>query len=297
MPNITELHSFDPTRPEFFPYGLTCVNWQASLMPRPDHHNEIELNFLKSGSVTYLLGNKKVVVKAGRLGLFWAAIPHQIVDFIGKTPYFVVTIPLHTFLQWRLPEEFVQALMQGNLLCEPDERYAAADLPLFEQWLEDLAQPTSEIIRPVLLEMQARITRLALHSHLENRLCPTRNHLTGLTEAGLSKVEQMACYIAQHYTKKLTVQHIAEIVNLHPSYAMNLFQKTFGSTLVSFITQHRVAYAQRLLTTSDKTITEIALQSGFSSMSRFNEAFHQVSGCSPREYRKAHDGRDDDHRH
>lgn len=294
MSNITQLYSFDPTRRDFSAYGLTCVNWQASLMPRPDHHNEIEINFLTSGSVTYLLGNKKVVVNAGKLSLFWAAIPHQIVDFTDEKPYFVTTIPLHNFLQWRLPEEFVQALMQGNLLCEPDERRAVADVNLFEQWVADLAQPTREITRPVLLEIQARITRLALHYHVEKRVGSTRNHLTGLPEAGLSKVEQMACFIAQHYTQKLTAQQIAEVVNLHPSYAMNLFQKTFGSTLISFITQHRVAHAQRLLTTSDKTVTEIALQSGFSSMSRFNEAFHQISGCSPREYRKAHDGRDDD---
>ncbi len=125
---------------------------------------------------------------------------------------------------------------------------------------------------------------------VEKQLEGGRNHLIGLPAAGLSKVEQMACFVAQHYTQKLSVQKISEVVNLNPSYAMNLFQKAFGITLVSFITQHRVAHAQRLLTTTDATITEIALQSGFSSMSRFNEAFSQISACSPREYRKAHIG-------
>lgn len=290
MPDNTQPYSFDPSRRDFSPYGLTCVNWKASLMPKPDHHNEIELNFLRAGSVTYLLGNKKVVVDAGKLSLFWAAIPHQIVDFTDETPYFVVTIPLHNFLQWHLPEEFVQALMQGNLLSEPDAHRATADAPLFEQWLKDLARPTLEITRPVLLEMQARINRLALNYRKERHLTAGRNHLTGLPEAGLSKVEQMACFIAQHYTQKLTTQQIAAVVNLHPSYAMNLFQKTFGETLISFITRQRIAHAQRLLTATDSTITEIALLSGFSSMSRFNEAFGQMSGCSPRDYRKAHLG-------
>lgn len=292
MPTINQLHTFDPNRRDFSPYGLSCVNWQPSLMPRPDHHNEIELNFLTTGSLTYLLGNKKVVINAGRFSLFWAAIPHQIIGYTDEKPYLVATIPLHDFLQWRLPEEFVQALMQGNLLCEADDQRAAADINLFEQWVTDLAQPAREFARSVLLEMQARITRLALQYQLEKRL-DARNHLSGLADASLSKVEQMACFIAQHYTQKLTTKQIGDAVNLHPSYAMNLFQKTFGSTLVSFITQHRVMHAQRLLTISDKTITEIALQSGFSSISRFNEAFHQISGCSPRDYRKAHDGRDE----
>jgi len=99
----------------------------------------------------------------------------------------------------------------------------------------------------------------------------------------------MACYIAQNYTQKLTVQHIGELVNLHPSYAMNLFQKTFGTTLINYLTQHRVSHAQRLLTTTDMAITEIAMQSGFLSISRFNEAFSRICGCSPRKYRKSHE--------
>jgi len=105
---------------------------------------------------------------------------------------------------------------------------------------------------------------------------------------GLNKVEQMASFIAQNYTKKLTVDQVGKIVNLNPSYAINLFQKSFGTTLINYLTQHRVSHAQRLLTTTDMIITEIALQSGFQSISRFNEAFSRLCGCSPRVYRKSH---------
>ena len=69
---------------------------------------------------------------------------------------------------------------------------------------------------------------------------------------------------------------------------MNLFQKTFGTTLINYLTQHRISHAQRLLATTDKTVTEIAFQSGFHSISRFNEAFRRACDCSPRDYRKAH---------
>lgn len=258
-------------------------------MPRPDHHNEIELNFLPSGSVTYLLAGKKVTVTAGSLSLFWAAVPHQIISFSGEVPYFVATIPLHNVLQWRLPEAFVQSLMQGNLLAELDATHSARDIHLFEQWTTDLSNHQAGIARPVILEMQARITRLALNYSRENYFAAGRNHLAGLTETRLSKVEQMACFVAQNYPQKITVQQIGEAVQLHPSYAMNLFQKTFGATLIHFLTQHRVAHAQRMLTTTDTPITEIALQSGFTSISRFNEAFKQFCSCSPRQYRKAHE--------
>ena len=281
--------SFDPNRPDFAPYGLTCVHWQPSPMRRPDHHNEVELNFLESGSVTYLLGGNKTVVEAGKLSVFWAAIPHQIIDFGHAPAYYVATIPLQCFLQWRLPEHLTQRLMQGQLVTEPTAARADSDAQLFEHWEEDLTQKAPDLERPVLLEMQARLIRLALNIPVRTRPRTKRDRISTVTDTGLNKVEQMACFIAQNYTEKLTVQQIGDFVKLHPNYAMNLFQKTFGTTLINYLTQHRVSHAQRLLATTDQTVTEIAFQSGFLSISRFNDAFRRACGCSPRDYRKSHD--------
>ena len=69
---------------------------------------------------------------------------------------------------------------------------------------------------------------------------------------------------------------------------MNLFRKAFGTTMTAFITQHRISHAQRLLVTTDDAILDVALASGFQSLSRFNEAFKAACGCSPRDYRKVH---------
>lgn len=256
-------------------------------MRRPDHHNEIELNYLESGTVTYLLGGTKTVVRAGRLSAFWAAIPHQIIDFGTQAAYYVATIPLQWFLQWRLPDQMVQALMQGRVIAESDNGSAGADSERFARWEDDLEQAQPERQRIVLLEMQARLMRLGLTLPATGAPSATRARAT-LSGAGLNRVERMACFIAQRYTERLTVQEIADCAKLHPNYAMSLFQKTFGTTLINYLTQHRVSHAQRLLATTDQTIAEIAFSSGFNSISRFNEAFRRACGCSPREYRRTH---------
>lgn len=276
--------SFDPNRRDFEPYGLTCVHWRPSRMRRPDHHNEVELNFLESGTVTYLLGGRKVVITAAHLSVFWAAIPHQIIDFGHEPSYFVATIPLPWFLQWRLPDHIVKPLLGGHLLVEPSGHRAIFDAQLFSRWETDLQRRHAGLEPSVLLEMQARLVRLA-SSIPARRTRATNEKLFMAT--GLSKVEQMACYIAQHYLKRLSVQRIADVVGLHPNYAMNLFQKTFGSTMVEYITKHRVSHAQRLLATSTAKILDVAYESGFSSISRFNIAFRQTCQCSPRDYRRS----------
>ena len=98
----------------------------------------------------------------------------------------------------------------------------------------------------------------------------------------------MACLIAQRYTEQLTVAEIGERVGLHPNYAMGLFKKAFGTTLIDYLTHHRVSHAQRLLATTNEKIVEVAFNSGFNSISRFNEAFRRACGCTPRAYRLQH---------
>jgi AraC-like DNA-binding protein len=279
--------SFDPSRPDFAPYGFTCVRWRPTRMRRPDHHNEIELNLLPRGWVTYLLGGRQVRVEAGRLHAFWAAIPHQVVDFGGGRDYFVATIPLAWFLQCRLPDRMVQPLLRGELLSDPTTSRGALDAALFAQWITDLRDPSAEMPRAALIEMEARLLRMAAALPAE-RDDPERRRRPVTGAGGLNRVERMACLIAQRYREKLTVDEIARAAGLHPNYAMGLFQRTLGATIVDCLTSHRVAHAQRLLATTDAKVVDVAFDSGFTSLSRFNEAFRQACACSPREYRRRH---------
>jgi AraC-like DNA-binding protein len=284
------MFSFDPSRPDFTPYGFTCVRWNPTPMLRPDHHNEVELNLLESGWLVYLLAGRKVRIESGRLSAFWAAIPHQILEFGPHTEYFVATIPFAWFLQWRLPEDFVQPMLLGEVRCEPLPGRGRLDRDLFAQWETDLRKPQEGTKDIVLLEMKARLLRLtAALPPLPAVDDKTHHRHPALQDGGLNKVEQMACLIAQRYTEPLTVEEIGKAVSLHPNYAMSLFRKAFGTTLVDYLTHHRISHAQRLLATTDMKVVDVAFDSGFNSISRFNEAFRRGCGCSPREYRLRHE--------
>ncbi len=271
------MKQFDTKRPEFSPYGFACEMWKPTRMSRPDRHNEIELNLLTAGSLTYLLGGKRPTIEAGRLGIFWAAIPHQIVEIEGDTPYFVATLPLGEFLRAGLDLSFVNRILQGELMV--DHLEDNLDQMTFRRWEQDLKTDDRVLQRAACMEVQARLLRFA----------------RGITDgavttsmAALTRADQLACYIARNYQQPLTSRSIAEATDVHANYAMNLFRKTFGTTMTAFIIQHRISHAQRLLVTTDDAILNVALDSGFQSLSRFNEAFKAGCGCAPREFRKAH---------
>lgn len=268
---------FDRNRPDFAEYGFTCELWKPTRMPRPDKHNEIELNLLNSGSLTYLLGGHRMTIRAGRLAVFWAAIPHQIVDADGEEPYFVVTVPLSEFLTAGLPVGVVNRILHGELVV--DSVSDPCDELKFDQWEGEFQAGAPDGQRAARLEVLARLIRLARTLSPE----PRARH----ADPALSRADQLACYIARNYHASLTADAIARANGLHPNYAMNLFRRAFGTTMTSFITQHRISHAQRLLVTTGDTVLEVALAAGFQSLSRFNEAFKAACGCSPRDYRKA----------
>ncbi|YCM42510.1 helix-turn-helix domain-containing protein [Verrucomicrobiaceae bacterium 227] len=282
------VHRFDHDRFDFQPYGFTCELWTAAPMRRPDRHNEIELNLLKNGTLTYLFGGKRVTTPQGGLSAFWAAAPHQIIDSSGDPEYYVVTLPLAWFLQCRLPKKLVDCLLHGRFLSDPSGDRLPLDLQLFQTWIGELNGVDSQPGSAIQLELRARLQRFS-------DALPELDHDDGSSspavlpgEGGLGKAERLAAYIAQHYQETILIEEIAEKVGLHPNYAMGLFKKTFNLTINEYLTQHRLSHAQRLLATTDAKIIDVALDSGYQTLSRFYVAFDKSCGCSPSNYRREH---------
>ena len=230
------MQRFDHDRPDFKPYGFTCQLWTAAPMRRPDRHNEIELNLLKNGSLTYLFGGDRVTVPHGSLIAFWAAIPHQIVGYSGDPEYYVVTLPLAWFLQCRLPAKLVDRLLHGQFLRDPESKRFELDLRLCQFWIDDLAERRSGADSAARLELQARLLRFAEGLPATGGGEAQKRPAALLGEGGLSKVEQLAAYIAQNYQDPILIEAVAKQVGLHPNYAMSLFKKTFNLTINEFLT-------------------------------------------------------------
>jgi AraC-like DNA-binding protein len=281
------MRHFDTKRREFTPYGFTCEIWEPRRMPRPDRHDEVEVNFLNRGTLTYLIGGERVTVQPRRVTAFWAAVPHQIVAFNDVNFYYVVTVPFGWVLQWGLPEHLLSALTQGQIVSDTSGSRAILDSQMFEQWYADVEKDLDSNREIVVLELRARLLRLAQSVQRQNASPVSLiDAARERKQTNLEKAEAMACFVARNYTSRIQVKDIASCVGLHPDYAATLFRKTFGTTLNVLITRHRIAHAQRRLVTTDERIVNIASDSGFDSLSRFNRAFKQLAGMTPRQYRK-----------
>ena len=268
-------------------YGLANAWYHPDIMARPHRHNDVELNFIERGAITYLFGGAHVSVNAGQMAFFWATIPHQVILVEEQTIQHWITIPFPTFLRWQLPAVLLRPLICGQFVIgSQEESHWRENQALFRRWHEDLQQNTAEHGKIVLLEIEAHLRRLALSMALrQGGLAQQGESFTSELASEPGNVEGMACFIAEHYMERLSVEKVAQTVHLHPNYAMSLFHKHFGLSIVDYITQYRVSHAQRLLITTDANVSQIALDAGFGSVSRFYTAFKKVCGQSPVAYR------------
>lgn len=92
--------------------------------------------------------------------------------------------------------------------------------------------------------------------------------------------------ISLHLTEKITVQSLAEALNVNPSYLSRAFSREQGITITDYVKREKVRHAQSMLLLTDYSGETIAYQLGFSSSSYFVAVFKQEVGMTPGEYRR-----------
>jgi AraC family transcriptional regulator, melibiose operon regulatory protein len=245
----------------------------------PSHwHDQVEINYSLGGTLTYLLAGSMVRVPSCRLALFWAGMPHGVVRKTEVEEFYWVYVPLVWVLRLGLPSPFMRRLMSGELIC--DDEPSETDHPMLVRWSDELPHADEARRRLIIREVEARIIRMALDQSAA--VGAERGH----TEVGaVRKVSEMARFVAENHAGPLRLDEVARHVGLHPNYATTLFRRHYGMTVGGYLTRLRVCQAQYLLTSTDREVSRIAFETGFGSLSRFYEAFRDVSGRTPGQYR------------
>ena len=101
-------------------------------------------------------------------------------------------------------------------------------------------------------------------------------------------VEQICAYLAANYRQKFSLTEVAAQFYLSPYYRSRLFRRVTGQSIVDYINNRRIEAAQKLLETTELSISAVAEQTGFASAAHFRRVFREVMGTGPLQYRKGH---------
>ncbi len=176
---------------------------------------------------------------------------------------------------------YVTPVLEGRLdfrrVIRGENKQEEALLAAFDQTMELLTRqpPAYELrVQSRLLDIFAGLTedseQLSVHREKE----PSQGIKTAIE------------YIRENYSQPITLRKLAELSHLSEGHFCRLFKKYTLKTPIRYINTLRLAAAQELLLKTDRKELDIALETGFSSLSYFIDSFRQSTGSTPAQYRK-----------
>ena len=100
------------------------------------------------------------------------------------------------------------------------------------------------------------------------------------------RVVDTALWVDEHSAQPLSLDDMARQAGLSPCHFLRVFGTEFGVTPHQYLVQCRLRRASRRLIEGDESVTDIALDVGFSDLSNFVRSFHRAAGAAPASFRK-----------
>lgn len=269
---------------EGLPTKLQTFHGHPLVMDRPHWHAQVEVNFVMRGWVHYKMNDHCIRMEAGQLCLFWGGLPHLMDDLSDDAIFAGAHLPLIHFFRLRLPADVPHRLMQGATLVT--SATDAADHENFARWNSYARSGDVVKAEHAVNELLLRLERVRFEPY---GMVPA-NQGDGAGEQtdqqSSRNVARMCDYIAANFLHEVDSIDIAASADLHPKYAMSVFKKFTGMTLNEYVNLLRLSFAQAMLMRDEVNVLNVAMESGFGSLSAFNKSFRKIAGMSPSDFRR-----------
>lgn len=100
----------------------------------------------------------------------------------------------------------------------------------------------------------------------------------------VDSIQQIKKYIIDHSHQDISLELLADEMGFSPIYISKMFKEKLGVNYIDFLTECRIEKAKELIRNPQKSIKEIALESGYHDPNYFSKVFKKVTGMSPKSY-------------
>lgn len=281
---ILELKENIPHGTKEYPYDQCFIHNIRRQFQFPVHwHDEFEIIYIRQGNLQIFIEEHEYSGKAGSIFLVNPKELHFMRSSDLSTAYYTLLFPLE-LISFQSEDELEQTLLSplrsGQLLLV--NQLTEGGL------LQELGGLFDELIllneqKPPYYQLKTRILLLTFLSRMMEYGLFTMPKSPG-SQTGRQK--ELLLYIREHYTEKITLQTLSEQFHLSEKYISRYFKEHFYLTFSDYLNHLRLTCAKRLLETTELSVTEISLCSGFPNVSYFIRTFKKYYGISPLKYRK-----------
>ena len=134
------------------------------------------------------------------------------------------------------------------------------------------------LLKPILKEEFEEILEKMLERHFAEEI--KKQEKTG------DIVQEVETYIREHVEEDLSLELLAGVVHLNPSYLSRYFKDSTGENLSNFVTRCKMEKAAWLLEHTEQKINEIMQRLGYQKSQHFAKIFREQYGVSPKDYKR-----------
>ena len=282
-----KLHIKNDVLPAYFPLTMAY----SRKMPDTGEHSHdcMEIAVVTSGTALHSCDGDIRKIGTGDVLVIYPNQRHSYSETENLDMYNVL------FLPWELniPQADLVKFPGFQEIFMPEEGSGEEEYRIFHLTAADFKH-TSILLR-LMRNEQMNIGRTGYQSAMlglfMNLLCHLLRSWSADNESELTSnyeqnIEAAVNYLKTHYLEPFKLDYLMKISSMSRSNLMKRFRAVTGFAPKQFVMRKRIAYAAYRIATSEVPFSEVALECGFYDSSHFCKVFNQLTGESPRTYRK-----------
>lgn len=246
-------------------------------------HNNLEFDFVLSGTIKGKINGKQVDVTEGEFFFVNSGDLHE-TDADDKNRMCAITI----LLSYDLLKEY----------C-PDVELYYFDFSGMEGSREKVKKLIMECANVYKnhdefyeLELSIALRKICNILLKECRKKKQDVNYNRYEQKNIANIKKAITYMEHNYKEELSLNIVAAEIGMAPTYFSRFIKKTTDETFYGYLTKIRLYHSYMELINSDSSITEIAMNNGFSNIKSFIESFKKVYRLTPEKYRNQHNGKE-----
>ena len=277
-----QLEIINALKTQLFSYKVDIDMW-----PVWHFHPEIDILLTLKDSGNYIIGDYMGPLHPGNLVMIGPNLPHAFMPFTEDEGN--VNNPAMICLQFS-PESLGMDLMEKPEMTSVKNLFNRS-----KYGLEILGETRNQAITILKrMEDENELLRFASLIELFNLLANSSelkplaspSYTPSLNTKSVEKIDTIIQYIREHIDQPISLDDAASLVHMGSKSFSRFFKKNTGKTFVQYVNEIRIGEACKRLLNSELSITDIAFDVGYNTLSNFNRRFMEIKSMTPRDYRK-----------
>jgi len=258
--------------------------YQSGIAAAPHMHSALELILINEGTFEAEIGNRTYLARPGDLLLVRSNTIHRYTGLTG-TPasYWVLKVKPALITEIAASDRCGEYLMFFAMEREDSKSFWTAEEmkehPLchaINQLLKECEKPNYGVDIGIRLAVSQILLAILRDVHATQ---PTM--IDQPDESLARRIYDAVVYINKNYSQNISAEDCSRIACMSYSYFSRSFRTVTGKSFKEYLTQVRIAHAERMLLTADCSVTQVALQCGYDSAAYFCSVYKRVKGVTP----------------